>query len=111
MMNPEVTVRSRGVMEKCSLCVQRIQYGKLDAKKQNRRPIDGEIKTACQQACPVNAITFGDYNDAKSEISKMAKDERSYHLLEELNTQPNIYYQVKVRNVEEASVKSSSMKE
>jgi molybdopterin-containing oxidoreductase family iron-sulfur binding subunit len=99
VLNPDVVVRSRGVMEKCSLCVQRIQYGKLEAKKQERRPVDGEIKTACQQACPTNAITFGDYNDSKGEISKMAKDERSYHLLEELNTQPNVYYQVKVRNV------------
>ncbi len=98
VLNPDVVVRSRGVMEKCSLCVQRIQYGKLEAKKQNRRPKDGEINTACAQACPTHAIVFGDYNDPESELSKMAKDERNYHLLEELNTQPNVYYQVKVRN-------------
>ncbi|MEP7168056.1 MAG: 4Fe-4S dicluster domain-containing protein, partial [Bacteroidota bacterium] len=99
VLNPDVVVRSRGVMEKCSLCVQKIQYGKLDAKKQNRKVIDGEIKTACQQACPTNAIVFGDYNDPKSELSAKAKDERNYHLLEELNTQPNVYYQTKVRNI------------
>lgn len=99
VLNPDVVVRSRGVMEKCSLCVQRIQAGKLQAKKESRRPNDGEIKMACQQACPTNAITFGDYNDPDSTLSKLAKDKRNYHLLEELNTQPNVYYQTKVRNV------------
>jgi MoCo/4Fe-4S cofactor protein with predicted Tat translocation signal len=98
VLNPDVVVRSRGVMEKCSFCVQRIQEGKLTAKKESRRPVDGEIKTACAQACPTNAIIFGDLNDPKSEVSLYHAEERSYSLLEELNTQPNIKYQVKVRN-------------
>lgn len=98
VLNPDVVVRSRGVMEKCSLCIQRIQMGKLQAKKESRKLKDGEVKTACAQACPTNAITFGDYNDAESRLSVLAKEERNYHLLEELNTQPNVYYQVKVRN-------------
>jgi MoCo/4Fe-4S cofactor protein with predicted Tat translocation signal len=98
VLNPDVVVRSRGVMEKCSFCVQRIQEGKLVAKKESRRPVDGEIQTACAQACPTNAIVFGDLNDPKSEVSQFFAEERSYTLLEELNTQPNIMYQVKVRN-------------
>lgn len=98
VLNPDVTVRSRGVMEKCTLCVQRIQYGKLEAKKAGRRPKDGEINTACAQACPTNAIIFGDYNDSESQVAKLKDDERSYHLLEELNVQPSIFYHTKVRN-------------
>ncbi len=98
VLNPDVTVRSRGVMEKCSMCVQRIQYGRLEAKKQGRRPADGEIKTACAQTCPTNAITFGDYNDANSQLAKQSKDERMYHMLEELGVRPNVNYLTKVRN-------------
>lgn len=98
VLNPDVVVRSRGVMEKCSMCIQRIQYGKLEAKKQNRRPIEGEIKTACAQTCPTNAITFGDYNDANSALAKQSKDERMYHVLEELGTRPSVNYLTKVRN-------------
>lgn len=98
VLNPDVTVRSRGVMEKCSMCVQRIQYGRLEAKKDGRRPKDGEIKTACAQGCPTNAIVFGDYNDANSELSQLFKDERSYHLLESVNTKPSVFYQTKVWN-------------
>jgi molybdopterin-containing oxidoreductase family iron-sulfur binding subunit len=98
VLNPDVVVRSRGVMEKCSMCVQRIQYGKLEAKKAGRRPKDGEINTACAQACPTHAITFGDYNDPASRLSAEAKDQRAYHVLEELNVQPSVYYQTKVRN-------------
>ncbi len=98
VLNPDVIVRSRGVMEKCSMCVQRIQYGKLEAKKQGRRPKDGEIKTACAQTCPTNAITFGDYNDASSELNKQTKSERMYHLLEEIGVQPSVNYLTKVRN-------------
>ena len=100
VLNPDVTVRSRGVMEKCTMCVQRIQYGKLEAKKDRRRPVDGEIKTACAQVCPTNAITFGDYNDDKSQLAEKKKSRRNYVVLEEYNVQPNVMYQVKVRNSE-----------
>ncbi len=102
VLNPDVVVRSRGVMEKCSMCVQRIQEGKLVAKKAGRPIPDGEVKTACSQSCPTQAITFGDYNNPKSEITRMWKpEERSYHLLEELNVKPNVYYLTKVRNTSE----------
>jgi len=102
VLNPDVTVRARGVMEKCSMCVQRIQAGKLEAKKQSRMVNDGEIQTACAEACPTNAIIFGDYNDSKSKISEMElKNARSYKLLEEIGIKPNVIYQTKVRNVEE----------
>lgn len=100
VLNPDVVVRARGVMEKCSLCVQRLQEGKLVAKKQGRKVKDGEINTACAQACPTQAITFGDYKDKNSQLNAMWQPEgRSYHLLEELDVQPNIFYQTKVRNV------------
>ena len=102
VLNPDVVVRSRGVMEKCSMCVQRIQETKLVAKKDKRKIKDGEIKMACSQACPTNAIVFGDWNDRNSELSMMGKEERSYHLLEELDVKPNVVYQTKIRNVEEA---------
>jgi molybdopterin-containing oxidoreductase family iron-sulfur binding subunit len=101
VINPDVTVRSRGVMEKCSMCVQRIQAGKLEAKKEKRRPVDGEIQVACAQSCPTNAITFGDMNDPVSEISKLLlveKEGRAYHVIEEINVKPNISYLKKVRN-------------
>jgi MoCo/4Fe-4S cofactor protein with predicted Tat translocation signal len=101
VLNPDVVVRSRGVMEKCTMCIQRIQYGKLEAKKASRRPIDGEIKTACAQACPTNAIIFGDVLDEASVATAEIKNPRSYHLLEEINTQPSVYYQTKVRNRQE----------
>lgn len=98
VLNPDVTVRSRGVMEKCSMCVQRIQAGKLEAKKNGERPKDGAIKTACQQACPTNAITFGDFNDEASEIRKAWNNERKYQLLEEVGTQPSVFYLTKIKN-------------
>ncbi|MCH8316925.1 MAG: TAT-variant-translocated molybdopterin oxidoreductase [Bacteroidetes bacterium] len=101
VLNPDVTVRSRGVMEKCTMCVQRIQEGKLKAKKEKRRPIDGEFTTACARSCPTEAIVFGDMNDPESKISKTLKEEnkdRAYHVLEELNTQPNVTYLTKIRN-------------
>ncbi|MEX1189643.1 MAG: TAT-variant-translocated molybdopterin oxidoreductase [Bacteroidia bacterium] len=98
VLNPDVTVRSRGVMEKCSMCVQRIQEGKLKSKKNSERPKDGSIKTACQQACPTNAITFGDFNDESSEVRKAWDNERKYQLLEEVGTQPSVFYLTKVRN-------------
>jgi len=81
VINPDVTVRSRGVMEKCSFCVQRIQSGKLSAKRENRTLVDGDVKTACQQACPANAIVFGDRNDPNSEISKLFYNDREYSLM------------------------------
>ena len=107
VLNPDVTVRSRGVMEKCSLCVQRIQQGKLDAKKARKKVEDGSIQTACASACPTKAITFGDLNDkfsneGKGSTARLAiENPRSYHLLEEVGTQPNIYYMTKVKNKEE----------
>lgn len=102
VMNPDVVVRSRGVMEKCSMCVQRLQEGKLEAKKSEAPLKDGAIKTACQQSCPTNAIYFGDLNDANSEIAKLRKeDERNYFILEEIGIKPTVSYLTKVRNCEE----------
>ncbi len=102
VLNPDVTVRSRGVMEKCSMCVQRIQEGKLEAKK-NAEPVkDGSIKTACQLACPTNAISFGDLNDKNSNVRAKFSDDRAYALLEEVGTQPNVKYLTKVRNLKES---------
>jgi len=102
VLNPDVTVRSRGVMEKCSLCVQRIQEGKLNAKRAGKPIEDGQVQTACAQSCPTNAITFGDFNLKGSGINKAWDPKgRSYHLLGELNVQPNVFYQTKVRNIEE----------
>ncbi len=100
VLNPDVTVRSRGVMEKCSLCVQRIQAGKLDAKKASTPVADGAIQTACAEACPANAITFGDLNDKKSMVTALSQDNRAYSALEEIGVQPNMYYQTIVRNTE-----------
>lgn len=104
VMNPDVVVRGRGVMEKCSMCAQRTQAGKLEAKKAGQPLKDGSIKTACQQACPTNAIVFGDANDTESNVAKQRADERNYFLLEELGVKPNISYLVKVRNQEEEIV-------
>ena len=98
VLNPDVTVRERGVVEKCSFCVQRIQEKKMQAKLEERSLKDGEIKTACAQACPADALVFGDLNDPESKVSKMFKDERNYHLLEELHTLPSVGYLTKVRN-------------
>lgn len=101
VINPDVTVRSRGVMEKCTFCVQRIQAGKLKAKLENRTITDGEIKTACQQSCPADAIIFGDIMDEKSEVRQHFNNDRSYFVLEEYNVQPSVAYMTKVRNTEE----------
>jgi molybdopterin-containing oxidoreductase family iron-sulfur binding subunit len=101
VINPDVVVRGRGVMEKCSMCVQRVQAGKLDAKKAGTPLKDGSIKTACQQACPTNAIVFGDLHDDESEVLKLREDERNYFLLEEVGVKPTVSYLVKVRNQEE----------
>lgn len=101
VLNPDVTVRSRGVIEKCSMCQQRIQAGKLQAKKEGRKLQDKDIQTACQQACPTNAIIFGDLNDENSEVVAWRKNERNYLLLEELGIRPTVSYLLKVRNIDE----------
>ncbi len=102
VLNPDVVVRSRGVMEKCSMCVQRVQGGKLTAKKEGRKIKDGEIKTACAQSCPTNAIIFGDINDPTSEISQYRKEERNYFLLEDVGAKPTVSYMTKITNEEKA---------
>jgi MoCo/4Fe-4S cofactor protein with predicted Tat translocation signal len=101
VLNPDVTVRTRGVMEKCSMCVQRIQAGKLKAKKEGHPLEDGAIKTACQTACAAGAIHFGDLNDEKSNVSAQRADKRNYFLLEEVGVKPTVSYLVKVRNEED----------
>ena len=101
VLNPDVVTRFRGVMEKCSMCIQRIQAAKLKAKIEQRPLKDGDVKVACQQTCPANAIIMGNANDPDSEVSKALKSERTYYVLEELNTQPGIGYQVKIRNISE----------
>lgn len=111
VLNPDVTVRSRGVMEKCSLCVQRIQAGKLTAKREQRKMTDADVNVACAEACPTDAIVFGDMNNPDSRLTKLLKiteettsfnkvvnEERAYHVLEEINTNPNIWYFTKIRN-------------
>ena len=103
VLNPDVTVRSRGVMEKCSFCIQRTQAAKLTAKKEDRVLADGDAKTACQQACTANAIVFGNVHDAASEVSKIRQDnpQRSFYVLEQLHVLPNVTYLAKVRNTDE----------
>jgi len=98
VLNPDVTVRSRGVIEKCSFCVQRIQEGKLTAKREQRGLRDGEVKTACQTACPTGAITFGDMNNKKSALMQNVDGDLNYRVLEEINTQSSVYYSAKVVN-------------
>jgi len=101
-LNPDVTVRSRGVMEKCSFCVQRIEAVKIKSRNEGRPVDDGEIKTACQQSCPADAIVFGNLLDLKSRVNQLKQDTRNYILLEELNLRPSLSYLAKVRNSEEA---------
>ncbi len=100
VLNPDVVVRSRGVMEKCSLCIQMTQSTILEAKKEGRTIKDGEFQTACVNACSTNALVFGDVNDKESEVAGLVEDKRAYHLLDFVGTKPNVVYQVKVRNEE-----------
>ncbi len=98
VLNPDVVVRSRGVIEKCSMCLQKIQDTKLDAKKAGRRVRDEDAQTACSSVCPTNAIVFGDVNDETHQVQALKKDERAYQLLEHLNVDPSVFYQTKIRN-------------
>ncbi len=98
LRNPDVTVRSRGVMEKCTLCVQRINRARIAAEREGRAVRDGEIRTACQQTCPAEAIVFGNVNDPAARVTALKADPRTYWLLDELNTRPRISYQAKVKN-------------
>ena len=104
VLNPDVVVRSRGVMEKCSMCVHMLQKVKLDAKKDGRKLRADEAQTACSIACDTGALTFGDVLNEESKVFTASKDPRAYHLLEELNTQPSVWYQTKVRNVTENNI-------
>ncbi|MRI02509.1 4Fe-4S dicluster domain-containing protein [Kriegella sp. EG-1] len=102
VVNPDVNVRSRGVMEKCSMCIQMTQKSILDAKRDGRPVKDDEFQTACSAACSSGAMVFGDVNDHESEVSKLKESDRMYHLLEHVGTKPNVFYHVKVRNTNEA---------
>jgi molybdopterin-containing oxidoreductase family iron-sulfur binding subunit len=95
-LNPDVSVREKGIMEKCTFCVQRIRGGENQAKREGRAVRDGEIVPACAQTCPAQAITFGDIRDSKSEVFKAARDPRGYRVLEDLNTEPGITYLARV---------------
>jgi molybdopterin-containing oxidoreductase family iron-sulfur binding subunit len=99
--NPEVTLRSRGVMEKCTYCTQRIEAAHASADKENRPLRDGDVVTACQSACPTKAITFGNINDPSSEVARLRRDGRHYVLLEELGTRPRTTYLARWRDARE----------
>ncbi len=102
VLNPDVVVRSRGVMEKCSMCIQKTQATILTAKKEGRAVADGEFQTACSSACPSGAMIFGDVNDETSKVSHMLEDDRSFKLLDFVGTKPNVIYQLKVKNTSDA---------
>jgi molybdopterin-containing oxidoreductase family iron-sulfur binding subunit len=101
VLNPDVVVRSRGVMEKCSMCIQMTQATILKAKKEGRAVEDGEFQTACSNACSTGAMVFGDVNDKKSKVADLEKDDRSFKLLDFVGTKPNVIYQLKVKNTTE----------
>jgi len=101
VLNPDVVVRSRGVMEKCSMCIQMTQATILKAKKEGRAVADGEFQTACSNACSTGAMVFGDVNDEKSKVAHIEKDDRSFKLLDFVGTKPNVFYQLKVKNTTE----------
>jgi len=96
--NPDVTVRSRGVMEKCTYCVQRINGARIEARKEGRAIADGEVTTACQQSCPTGAIVFGDLNQEDSRVARARADQRTYGILSDLGTRPRTTYQAVIRN-------------
>ena len=100
-LNPDVTVRTRGVMEKCSMCIQRIQEGKAEAGRRGREVADGDVRTACQQSCPTDAIVFGNLDDPESAVAKAARRPRAYGVLSEINVRPSVTYLAEVRNVPE----------
>jgi molybdopterin-containing oxidoreductase family iron-sulfur binding subunit len=98
LQNPDVTVRSRGVMEKCSFCVQRIQEARMEARREGVALTDGAVRPACEQSCPAKAIVFGDVNDAESRVSQAVASSRAYRVLEELNVRPSVSYLAVVRD-------------
>jgi molybdopterin-containing oxidoreductase family iron-sulfur binding subunit len=100
-LNPDITTRTRGVMEKCSLCVQRIQAAKAEAKRQNKALNDNDIQLACQQSCPADAILFGDMNNPESRVASQIAQPRHYRMLEEMNYRPTVGYLTRVRNRDE----------
>jgi molybdopterin-containing oxidoreductase family iron-sulfur binding subunit len=100
--NPEVTVRERGVMEKCTYCIQRISAARIEAKRENRRIVDGQLMTACQQACPTTAIVFGNLNDPASRVRQLKQAPQQYGVLDELNTQPRTTYLPRIFNVHQS---------
>jgi len=102
VLNPDVVVRSRGVMEKCSMCIQQTQATILKAKKEGRAVADGEFQTACSGACPTGAIVFGDVNDESSKVAHLSEDDRSFKLIDFVGTKPNVFYQLKVKNTNDA---------
>ncbi|NNK88479.1 MAG: quinol:cytochrome C oxidoreductase, partial [Flavobacteriaceae bacterium] len=101
VINPDVTVRSRGVMEKCSLCIQMTQKTILDAKRDGRKVEPNKFKTACSAACSPGAIVFGDINNDKDDITHLVEEDRAYRLLESVGTKPNVVYQALIRNTNE----------
>ena len=102
VLNPDVVVRSRGVMEKCSMCIQMTQATILKAKKEGRAVNTDEFETACSSACTTGALVFGDVNNKQDKVTALAKDKRAYTVLDYLQTKPNVVYQVKIKNKNEA---------